>query len=358
MIAQARAGVEQEAGRARPRRRRRARSCRGRRRPSRPPMRSAAADVRVVAAASLGRPGVVGAERRRDLLRDGERVDDRGQLDEPGLVVGGRRARCCEDEAGLADAAWADHGDEAAARRRRRPARPGRRRGRRTRSSPPGGAAGGGDPEVRRRRQRGVVGEHGPLEGLQLGPGLDPHLLDEDGAGVAVGAQRVALATAAVQGGHQLGVEALPQRVGVDEGDQRRAGRPRGARRRARRRSARCGRRAPARRSARRRCGRSRGRAARRAPALGPARRRGGTRRPRRSSSPSAAAVTSGGDVAIETMDVDVGDIDVEHIAGRSGAARRRDPAAGAGPRSAPAACSSGCAAARRPTAPRSAGRR
>jgi hypothetical protein len=59
-------------------------------------------------------------------------------------------------------------------------------------------------------QQGGVVGEHGLMEVVQFASGLDPQLLDQHLAGVAVGLQRVGLAAAAIQGEHQLGVKALP----------------------------------------------------------------------------------------------------------------------------------------------------
>ena len=51
------------------------------------------------------------------------------------------------------------------------------------------------------------------MEVVQLGAWLDPELLDEDLAGVAVGLQRVGLAAAAVQREHQLRVQPLTPRV-------------------------------------------------------------------------------------------------------------------------------------------------
>ncbi len=61
------------------------------------------------------------------------------------------------------------------------------------------------------------MGEDGPLEGPQLRTRLEADLLGQDGAGAPAGAQRFGLAAAAEEGEHQLGVEALAQRVGGDE---------------------------------------------------------------------------------------------------------------------------------------------
>ena len=61
--------------------------------------------------------------------------------------------------------------------------------------------------------ERGVVGEDRLVEVMQLGSWLDPELLDEDLARVAVGLQRVGLAAAAVQREHQLRVQPLAPRV-------------------------------------------------------------------------------------------------------------------------------------------------
>ena len=57
------------------------------------------------------------------------------------------------------------------------------------------------------------MGEDRLVEVVQLGARLDPELLDEDLAGVAVGLQRVGLAAAAVQREHQLRVQPLAPRV-------------------------------------------------------------------------------------------------------------------------------------------------
>ena len=89
----------------------------------------------------------------------------------------------------------------------------------------------------RRRGEGGVLGEDLLLEAAQLGPGLDPDLLGQRLAGVAVGLQGLGLAPGAVEGEHALGVEALVERV---LGEQRLEGADHLARvgpRRARRRS-------------------------------------------------------------------------------------------------------------------------
>jgi hypothetical protein len=68
-----------------------------------------------------------------------------------------------------------------------------------------------------RDHQRGVAGEDGPLEPLELGPGLDAQLLDQPLACPGKGRQRVGLPPAAVQRGHELRPQPLPQRVGVGQ---------------------------------------------------------------------------------------------------------------------------------------------
>jgi hypothetical protein len=55
------------------------------------------------------------------------------------------------------------------------------------------------------------------IELAQIGPRLDPELLDEDLAGMPIDLQRVRLAAAAVQREHQHRVEALTQRLDGDE---------------------------------------------------------------------------------------------------------------------------------------------
>ena len=75
-------------------------------------------------------------------------------------------------------------------------------------------------PSVRRWRgcrgwriENQVVSENCLLEVVELGAGLDPELVDEDVAGVAVGLERVGLAAAAIQGEHQVRVQPLAPRV-------------------------------------------------------------------------------------------------------------------------------------------------
>ena len=65
--------------------------------------------------------------------------------------------------------------------------------------------------------QRRVLLEDGALEVAQFDAGVEPELLVQGLAGVFVGAQRVRLAARAVQGEHQLLVEALSQRQALDE---------------------------------------------------------------------------------------------------------------------------------------------
>ena len=65
----------------------------------------------------------------------------------------------------------------------------------------------------RRRGEGGVLGEDLLLEAAQLGPGLDPDLLGQRLARLAVGLQGLGLAPGAVEGEHALGVEALVERV-------------------------------------------------------------------------------------------------------------------------------------------------
>ena len=61
--------------------------------------------------------------------------------------------------------------------------------------------------------ERRVLAQDPRLEVAQLGPGLDPELVDEGGAQLAVCAQRVGLAPSAVQRQQALGPEPLTQRV-------------------------------------------------------------------------------------------------------------------------------------------------
>ena len=70
----------------------------------------------------------------------------------------------------------------------------------------------------RRRVEARVLGEDLLLQALQLGPGLDPDLLDQRLARLAVGLERLRLAPGAIEGEHPLGVQALAQRL---LGDQR-----------------------------------------------------------------------------------------------------------------------------------------
>jgi hypothetical protein len=57
------------------------------------------------------------------------------------------------------------------------------------------------------------VGQDGFVEVVEVGAWLDPELLDEHLAGVAVGLERVCLAAAATQREHQLRVQPLTPRV-------------------------------------------------------------------------------------------------------------------------------------------------
>src|SRR6185312_8429155 len=64
-----------------------------------------------------------------------------------------------------------------------------------------------------RRRQLRVVAEHRPLELLERGARLDPELLDEVSAGIAVRLERLRLPPGAVERAHQQGARALTQRM-------------------------------------------------------------------------------------------------------------------------------------------------
>ena len=64
------------------------------------------------------------------------------------------------------------------------------------------------------------MGQHGPFEGAQLRAGIEAQLVEQVLTCVSVGAQRVRLALAPVQGDDQLGAEAFAQRVPADELDQ------------------------------------------------------------------------------------------------------------------------------------------
>ena len=62
-----------------------------------------------------------------------------------------------------------------------------------------------------RRVEARVLGEDLLLESAQLGPGLDPDLLDQRLARLAVGIEGLGLAPGAIEGEHALGVKALAQ---------------------------------------------------------------------------------------------------------------------------------------------------
>ena len=78
-------------------------------------------------------------------------------------------------------------------------------------------AAGGGARAPARASSSGDLLEHQPLEPPQLLARLEPELVGEEGARVAVGGERVGLAPAAVEREHQLAAQALAQRVRGDE---------------------------------------------------------------------------------------------------------------------------------------------
>jgi hypothetical protein len=59
--------------------------------------------------------------------------------------------------------------------------------------------------------------EDATLEVAELGPGLDGELRDERLTSAPVGVERLPLPARAVQREHQLGPEALAQRLGGDE---------------------------------------------------------------------------------------------------------------------------------------------
>src|SRR6266516_5594947 len=67
------------------------------------------------------------------------------------------------------------------------------------------------------RRELRILGEDFPLELLQLWAGLEPELLAERPAGLAVRLQRVRLPAGAVEGAHQLSLQPLAEWVFADE---------------------------------------------------------------------------------------------------------------------------------------------
>ena len=75
------------------------------------------------------------------------------------------------------------------------------------------GAAGAGH-RGRRKIELGILGEHQPLQPPQLLAGLEPELLGEEAARVAVDGERVGLAPGAVEGEHEVGARALAERLG------------------------------------------------------------------------------------------------------------------------------------------------
>ena len=114
------------------------------------------------------------------------------------------------------------HAADAEGRRAGEQEQPRRRPG----PAPRAGAAAGapavaGHPPAARRRdgevERRVLGEDRLVQAPQLGAGLDADLFDERGARIAVGLERLRLATAAVQREHALGVQPLAQRMLVDQ---------------------------------------------------------------------------------------------------------------------------------------------
>ena len=70
----------------------------------------------------------------------------------------------------------------------------------------------------RRRVEARVLGEDLLLQALELGAGLDPDLLDQRLARLAVGLERLGLAPVAIEGEHPLRVQALSQRLLGDQG--------------------------------------------------------------------------------------------------------------------------------------------
>ena len=124
----------------------------------------------------------------------GARIELRGVVDETGdeqllIEVGGERLREREEtlEAGIG-----------ARKQQERAARHGWRV----------------EPQCR------VLRQDPSLELVQIRPGLEPDLLDEPAARVAVGRERVGLAAVAVERGHQEAPQPLAQRVFLDESAQ------------------------------------------------------------------------------------------------------------------------------------------
>ena len=159
---------------------------------------------------------LVSTDGGRDGFGDGDRIDHGRELHEPGFVVISQVCEVLEDEPGLADPTWTEDRDEACAGLQtfelRELCGPSDERRQRCGELWPSG-----HPERCRRRERAVVGEHRMFECPQLRTGLDADLLDERRAGTAEGPQRVGLTSAAVEGDHQLGVEAFPEGVRLDE---------------------------------------------------------------------------------------------------------------------------------------------
>ncbi len=149
------------------------------------------------------------------LLLEALAAVDGGQRHEPRAVaeVAGQPVRQLERQPRLADAARAHdrhEADRGVADQRRElgelglaadQARGERRQRRRGGGRLGGGALGG--------LERGVLGEDRRLQPLQLGARLEPQLVDQRGAGAAVGVERVGLAARAVEGEHEVGVQAL-----------------------------------------------------------------------------------------------------------------------------------------------------
>ena len=75
----------------------------------------------------------------------------------------------------------------------------------------------GGRSRATRTRELRVLLQDLSLELLQLGAGLEAELLTESAAGALVGVEGVTLASGAVEGAHELGVQAFAQGIGGDE---------------------------------------------------------------------------------------------------------------------------------------------